>query len=203
VKTNGHHQRDPEDTGTTIGLDHPANGQGRTKPDRPARRHLGTSASHPNRRDAAAAGDPADADRESENQQYESAVNLQGLSKVVEALQGVTSADAAARAALDAIRETWNWDHGSFWKVDPAENVIRCALDCGSVHEEFRRAMLEGVIREGEGVAGRAWKTRDLVYVPDLGQVQDSCAAVAARRGAPGSSPASAYRSSPRARSSA
>ena len=41
---------------------------------------------------------------------------------------------------------------------------------------------LEARFREGEGLSGRAWKARDLVFVPDLGQVRDCCRAPVAQR---------------------
>src|SRR5262249_2950928 len=37
---------------------------------------------------------------------------------------------------------------------------------------EFRRKSTETIYREGEGLNGQAWRTRDLVFVPDLGEMR-------------------------------
>jgi methyl-accepting chemotaxis protein len=92
-----------------------------------------------------------------------------------------TLADAAG-AALDAILKAFGWAYGSFWAVDPKENVLKFVVDSGAVSDEFRRASQDARFREGEGLAGRAWRTRDLVFVPDLGEIRDCCRAGAAQR---------------------
>ncbi len=182
MKTNGQHRTDPDHSATKAMLDHPADGRRRTEEDRPGRRDHGASASHLDRRDAAATKARAAAAVGSESLRDELAANLQGLSIFAGALQGVSTAEAAARAALDVIREAWGWDYGSYWTLDPKENVLRFAVESGSVNEEFRRVTLEASFREGEGLSGRAWKARDLVFVPDIGQVRDCCRAPVAQR---------------------
>ncbi len=54
MKTNGHHRPGRNSPTTTTRVDHPADGPGRAEQDRPARRSLGSSASHLNRRGEAA-----------------------------------------------------------------------------------------------------------------------------------------------------
>ena len=77
-------------------------------------------------------------------------------------------------SALDAVRESFGWTYGSYWEVDPDEQALRFAHDSGSVGEEFRRVTTEARFREGEGLDGQAWQARDLVFVPDLGEMK-SC----------------------------
>jgi methyl-accepting chemotaxis protein len=110
------------------------------------------------------------------------AANLQGLSRFAQAMRGVETADAAARAALDVIRDAWGWDYGTYWVVDTREDVLRFAVESGTVSEDFRRAASQGTFREGEGVAGRAWKRRELFFIADLPQVADSALAAPALR---------------------
>ena len=38
--------------------------------------------------------------------------------------------------------------------------------------EDFRRVTAEARFREGEGLNGQVWQTRDLVFVPDLGEMK-------------------------------
>ena len=119
---------------------------------------------------------------EAERDRDESLANAQGLTQVVSSLHGADSSEAAARAALDIIRNVWGWAYGSYWAVDPGQNALRFAVESGTVNEEFRRVTAEATFREGEGLSGRAWKTRDLVFVPDLGQLRDCCRAPVAQR---------------------
>ena len=76
------------------------------------------------------------------------------------------TADDAVRAALESVRTTFGWAYGSFWKLDAAAGVLRFGQESGSVNADFRRATIEAEFREGTGLAGRAWKARDLVFAP-------------------------------------
>src|SRR5262249_19665362 len=62
---------------------------------------------------------------------------------------------------------------------------LRFTLDSGSVSDEFRRVTAEARFREGEGLNGTAWQSRDLVFVPDLGEMKTCSRAPVARRGGP------------------
>ena len=57
--------------------------------------------------------------------------NASALGAVVRALSGVSTAEEAAKAALDSIRQCFGWAYGSHWKVDPADNVLRFATESG------------------------------------------------------------------------
>jgi methyl-accepting chemotaxis protein len=50
------------------------------------------------------------------------------------------------------------------------------------VSEEFRRVTAEARFREGEGLNGQTWQSRDLVFVPDLGDMKAYLRAPVARR---------------------
>ncbi len=85
-------------------------------------------------------------------------------------------------AALSSVREAFGWTYGTFWKLHPEDQVLRFAQDAGSVGEEFRRATVETQFREGEGIDGKAWQSRDLVFVPDLSDAKNFSRATVARR---------------------
>ena len=85
-------------------------------------------------------------------------------------------------AALASVREAFGWSYGSFWEVNPDDQALRFVQDSGSVSEEFRRVTAEARFREGEGLNGQAWQTRDLVFVPDLGEMKTCSRAPVARR---------------------
>ena len=162
MKSNGHKENGSENAAATLAFDRPANGHARAEKPRTG----------PKQPAAERAGD----------QLAEMTANMQGLSRVVEAIQGAASVEEAAREALDTIRDSFGWAYGSFWRVDPKENALKFAVESGSVNEEFRRVTVEARFREGEGLSGRAWKARDLVFVADLGQVRDCCRAPVAQR---------------------
>ncbi|MGY1717002.1 GAF domain-containing protein [Geodermatophilus sp. SYSU D01106] len=104
------------------------------------------------------------------------------MTAVVQALAGATTVEEAVGRALDLVREHFGWAYGSYWRVDAGEKVLRVVRESGDAGEEFRRVTREASFREGVGLAGRAWRARDLVFVPDLGQLGDCVRAPAAQR---------------------
>ncbi len=114
--------------------------------------------------------------------QVEAAADAAAVSKVMRGLVGLTSVDEVARQALDAVRAEFGWAYGSYWAVDSEQNALRFAVESGTVNPEFRRVTLDTTFRIGAGLSGRAWRTRDLVFVEDLGQVGDCPRAPVAQR---------------------
>ncbi|MBV8610413.1 MAG: GAF domain-containing protein, partial [Singulisphaera sp.] len=112
----------------------------------------------------------------------EAGSNARAIFKIIEAQSRVTSADEAAITAIETVREAFGWAYGSYWALDPADGSLRFAVDSGSVSEEFRTITATARFREGEGLSGRAWKARELVFVADLAEVKDCCRAPVARR---------------------
>jgi len=104
---------------------------------------------------------------------------------IIDAIDAVAHADTvedAARAALVVVRRSFGWAYGSYWKLDPTDQALHFVLDDGDAGEEFRRVTHEATFREGVGLAGRAWKTRNLFFVRDLAELTDCVRAPAARR---------------------
>jgi methyl-accepting chemotaxis protein len=112
----------------------------------------------------------------------EAMANTQAVIRVVEAMNGAANVPAAIAAALDTVRNAFGWEYGSYWQVDREARALRFSSQSGSVNPEFQRVTMEASFREGEGLSGRAWRNRDLVFVDDLGTVSDCCRAPVAQR---------------------
>jgi len=120
-----------------------------------------------------------------QHRQRRAAQDVEAVNTVLRELAGAQDAGAAVRAALGVIRAEFNWDYGSFWALDAAASpapVLRFDCEVGSVNEEFRRVTASASFARGVGVAGRAWASRDVVFVEDLAQVTDCVRAPAAQR---------------------
>jgi methyl-accepting chemotaxis protein len=112
----------------------------------------------------------------------EANANTQALVKLMEALGNARSAEETTTTALETIKSAFGWAYGSFWKVNTKDNTLRFDSESGSVNSEFRRVTVEASFREGEGLGGRAWRQRDLVFVENIGQMTDCCRAPVAQR---------------------
>ncbi|WP_328293763.1 GAF domain-containing protein [Kineococcus sp. NBC_00420] len=114
--------------------------------------------------------------------QSEAAVNSAALNAVLRDVASVPDQKRAVQAALDAIRREFGWEYGSYWAIDPTAGVLRFVQESGTAGQEFREVTLAASFAEGVGLSGRAWKTRDLVFVADLGTMTDCVRAPAAQR---------------------
>ncbi|MFQ1002278.1 GAF domain-containing protein [Modestobacter sp. SSW1-42] len=112
----------------------------------------------------------------------EARANVEAVTAVVKALAKARTSDEAVRAALDLVRERFGWAYGSYWRIDPGDGVLRFVQESGDAGEDFRRVTLAATFREGVGLSGRAWRSRDLVFVPDIGEVRDCPRAPVAQR---------------------
>jgi GAF domain-containing protein len=112
----------------------------------------------------------------------EASADVAAVTAVVEALADATTTEDAVSRALALVRERFGWAYASYWRVDPADRALHFVQESGDAGEEFRRVTLAASFREGVGLAGRAWRARDLVFVPDLGQLGDCVRAPAAQR---------------------
>lgn len=112
------------------------------------------------------------------------AQDAQARTDVLHAVTRAPDAATALASALDTIRTGFGWAYGSYWAVDtadPAGAVLRFVQESGDAGAEFRRVTRAATFAEGVGLAGRAWRARELVFVPDLADVTDCVRAPAAR----------------------
>ncbi|MEV7972807.1 GAF domain-containing protein [Cellulomonas sp. NPDC089187] len=114
--------------------------------------------------------------------QADAAQDIEAVNRVIHEVTGAPSAERALDLALIAIREGFDWAYSSFWRVDPQHRVLRFAQESGDAGEEFRAVTRTATFAEGVGLAGRAWRARDLVFVEDLGELTDCVRAPAAQR---------------------
>jgi putative methionine-R-sulfoxide reductase with GAF domain len=102
------------------------------------------------------------------------------VTRVVTETGAATDRESALRIALETVRSSFGWAYGSYWALDEEAGVLRFAVESGSAGEDFRRVTLTASFTEGVGLCGRAWRARDLVFVPDLAAVTDCVRAPAA-----------------------
>jgi len=112
----------------------------------------------------------------------EAAADTAAVNRVMTALQAASSPEEAAQVALDTVRASFGWAYGSYWKVDPADRALHFAVESGDAGPEFRRVTLEASFQEGVGLSGRAWRTRDLYFTQDIGEMTDCVRAPVAQR---------------------
>jgi transcriptional regulator with GAF, ATPase, and Fis domain len=104
------------------------------------------------------------------------------LVTVLRANAGRNSVDDIAKVALDLVRSSFRWAYGAYYVIDPADNALRFAVDSGSIDDEFRRATREARFEQGDGLAGRAWASRDVAAACDISVDSDAARSAVARR---------------------
>jgi GAF domain-containing protein len=104
------------------------------------------------------------------------------VTTVVSEIAKAKDPSVAAKTALETVRTAFGWAYGSFWRLDEQANVLRFEVESGNAGEEFRQVTLAASFAEGVGLSGRAWRARDLVFVPNLADLSDCVRAPAAGR---------------------
>lgn len=117
-----------------------------------------------------------------QEKQYEATVDAQAMNRVLDQVSRADSTEEAVQVALNVVMSAFGWAYGSYWSIDPVDNVLRFSLESGTVNDEFRKITREASFKEGVGLSGRAWKARELVFVQDLGTVTDCCRRESAQR---------------------
>ncbi|WP_254781990.1 methyl-accepting chemotaxis protein [Modestobacter sp. DSM 44400] len=104
------------------------------------------------------------------------------VTTVVTELGAAHDQQSACSIALDTVRKAFGWAYGSYWALDESANVLRFVQESGSAGEEFRKVTLAASFAEGVGLSGRTWRSRDLYFVRDIGEMTDCMRAPAAQR---------------------
>jgi methyl-accepting chemotaxis protein len=117
-----------------------------------------------------------------EAREKELAADTRAVNQLLLALGRAATAPEVIAAALSTVREAFGWSYGSYWEVHPEDRALRFSQDMGSVGEEFRRVTAEARFREGEGINGQAWQSRDLMVVADIGELKSCSRAPVARK---------------------
>jgi len=108
--------------------------------------------------------------------------DVAAVTRVLGALDRTTTEEEVARAALDAVRQCFGWAYGSYWKVAAEDHQLHFEVESGDAGPAFRAVTLTASFPEGVGLSGRAWQTRDLFFVADLGEMTDCVRAPVAQR---------------------
>ena len=111
------------------------------------------------------------------------AADAEAVSRMLQAISKTTTVQETAGAALEEVRRTFGWDYGTYWAIDEKDDLMKFVLESGSCPEEFRRATRESIFKEGQGLVGGCWKTRDMTVVPDMGRTSTPRAPAALRAG--------------------
>ncbi|MFO0951956.1 MAG: methyl-accepting chemotaxis protein [Isosphaeraceae bacterium] len=109
-------------------------------------------------------------------------VDTRAMTDTINALTRADTVEQVMKSTLDTLRAGFGWAYGSYWAVDRAQGVLVFASDSGVVGDEFQRITRGAKFRPGEGLNGRAWRQRELVFVEDLSTLSDCCRAPAAQR---------------------
>ncbi|MBW3633725.1 MAG: PAS domain S-box protein, partial [Chloroflexi bacterium] len=78
--------------------------------------------------------------------------------------------DEAAPRILEAIGDCLEWVYGGLWMIDRGEDVLRCAATWHApdhAFPELEAANQRVVFARGVGLPGRAWATRQPVWITD------------------------------------
>jgi methyl-accepting chemotaxis protein len=114
--------------------------------------------------------------------QKNAAQDADAVNRVLTAVGTAKAEEEAVLIALENVRSAFGWAYGSYWMLDRADKHLRFSAESGSVNEEFRRATLNARFAEGIGLSGRTWKSRDLYFVRDLGELTDCVRRESAQR---------------------
>ena len=114
--------------------------------------------------------------------QEKAAQDVEAVSSVIRELTTVSTEDEALRVAMETIRRDFDWQYGSFWRLDEEAQVLRFAKESGDVNSEFRDVTMSASFAQGVGLSGRAWARNDFVFVEDLAELTDCVRSPAAGR---------------------
>ena len=108
--------------------------------------------------------------------------DARAVKEVMASMASASTTDAAVRAALETVRSAFGWAYGSYWALDRSDNALHFSVESGDAGAEFRAVTLSATFREGVGLSGRAWSSRDLFFTRDIGEMTDCVRAPVAQR---------------------
>lgn len=103
----------------------------------------------------------------------ESNLCTQTVARVIDESAKVRSTAELTRRTLEVVREQLDWSYGSFWRRDPARDVLVFETDSGEISPAFTDESRAATFAKGQGICGRAWAEGGYVFVPELSEVPD------------------------------
>ena len=108
--------------------------------------------------------------------------DLDALTSVLEALAMTTTADEAIGSpSTESARRSAGRTGRTGRSIRPRAE-LRFSQESGHAGPDFEAVTRAASFREGVGLSGRAWKTRDLFFVSDLGTMTDCVRAPVAQK---------------------
>ncbi len=104
------------------------------------------------------------------------------ISQVAQLLVASASGKEVIQIALDAVRSSLGWAYGSYWSINAKEQHLQFQQESGSVNAEFQQVTQTAKFKIGVGLNGRAWESKKMIFVQDLGTVTDCCRRESAQR---------------------
>jgi methyl-accepting chemotaxis protein len=101
--------------------------------------------------------------------------------RVIEAVARAATVKGAISASLQVVRDRQGWAYAAFFRRDPVDGLLKCAMDSGRIADEFREKTRAAKFGEGQALSGRAWRSGDLEFVEDFGAVTEFARAPVAR----------------------
>lgn len=117
-----------------------------------------------------------------EREGAEAMADTAAVNTLLSSLTSVAHVDEAVQTALDTVRAEFGWAYGSFWRIDPEDQLLKFVQESGDAGPEFRKVTLEASFAEGVGLSGRTWKQRELYFTQDIGEMTDCCRAPVAQQ---------------------
>lgn len=107
--------------------------------------------------------------------------NRDVIGKIMSSMATVETASAAIESALNHVRQVFGWAYGSYWKVDKSLGVLKFQFESGSVSYDFKNITQSSTFKEGVGLNGKTWRSKDVFFVQNLADMQDCVRSPAAR----------------------
>ena len=95
------------------------------------------------------------------------------INDVVNSIFSSNSVDPAIKQVLSHIREGFHWEYASYWEKNPKTSELQFAQEQGGVNHEFTSESRTIVYKEGAGLNGKAWQSKDVVYSKNLSKLGD------------------------------
>ncbi|HEV7204465.1 MAG TPA: PAS domain-containing protein, partial [Jatrophihabitans sp.] len=96
-----------------------------------------------------------------EAEKEEATADTSAVNQLLQVITGARSAAEVAQLAVDTVRAQFGWAYGSYWEVED-DDALHFRVESGDAGPEFRAVTLAASFKEGVGLSGRAWRTRDL-----------------------------------------
>jgi putative methionine-R-sulfoxide reductase with GAF domain len=106
-------------------------------------------------------------------QELHGAECLNGVQRLFSLIAGVHSKEEALSTALNGIKDAFGWDYASYWRYDGSQNALVFDREAGTVSPQFSQVTRSTTFSRGVGICGRAWSSDDVLFISDLGSVND------------------------------